>query len=108
MRHKIRNINTKVAEALSAAMTSMWMFWVCLAFLVVVFLFDPPKTAREWSNFLSSNGYQLLALPVLGISSAIVMGTVLKLLRAEMKLIREELALLRQIVKEPQDGFNGS
>lgn len=73
----IRDLNNRLALHIAAAFSTMACFWACnaLAFLPIVW-----PQSLDVVQFISSGWLQLVALPVLGVTSAIESAKVMRLL----------------------------
>lgn len=97
MKSRLTRFNVIVANWLSDLISSMGLFWLCNLFILACLILDPPRTARDAANFISSNWFQLVALPVIGIASRIEVRRSNRMHLEEMKLLRQELSMITKI-----------
>jgi len=76
----MNKINNWIADKLSALLICMPFFWLCLFLDIIAYIYKPPTNVYDMVVFLSQCVVQLLALPVLGITTDIATKKMIKLL----------------------------
>jgi len=93
----LRRFNKFLAEKLADLISTMPLFYACNAFIIVCLLLQPPSGAPGWAAFISSNWFQLVALPVLAIANRVDIGRLTKYHQDEIVLLRKELKIIREL-----------
>lgn len=96
-RSTLARINDRFAERLADTISSMGLFWLCNLFILGCLCFEMPHDVPGWANFVSSNWFQLVALPVLAISNRVDVRRAARMHQQEMTLLREEMAILKRL-----------
>jgi hypothetical protein len=90
---RIRNINEKIAEIVSATTGNMWFFWASLIFIVILRLSHPPALSDLLLNI--ENDLQLLLLA----ANAVVGAKQIDILMQMLKKIEAEEEEIEKICK---------
>jgi hypothetical protein len=77
----MNKLNNWIAEKLSIILISMIFFWFCVILDIAAFVTHPLTAVYDIVVFISQCVIQLLALPVLGITTDIATKKMMKLLQ---------------------------
>lgn len=103
---RMKRFNAWLAQKMTVALSSMWLFWILVVMLAVAAFLEPPNTPYTFVMFVISAAFQAVALPVLAVTSSIQGGRQERVLLethknvlTELDLIKEQLALTREELK---------
>lgn len=96
----MKKFNDWIAEKMSYALATMFMFYIITFLVVIPLLYSQPTSIVAWASYLSSVVFQGIALPVLGYTSRKNGQKTDELIDLIYKLTKEDNDIIKKIESE--------
>lgn len=93
----LQRVNIWLAERLADVLASMAIFYGIFFLVTIPLHWRTPQGVYEWVNYLSSNFFQAVALPVLAFTAKLAGQRTEKLLQETHDAVLKELKLLTEV-----------
>jgi len=96
----MKKFNDWIAEKMSYALATMFMFYIITFLVIIPLLYSQPTSIVAWASYLSSVVFQGIALPVLGFTSRKNGQKTDELIDLIYKLTKEDNDIIKKIESE--------
>ena len=96
----MKKFNDWIAEKMSYALATMFMFYIITFLVVIPLLYSQPTSIVAWASYFSSVVFQGIALPVLGYTSRKNGQKTDELIDLIYKLTKEDNDIIKKIESE--------